>query len=181
MAKKKHTTKNIAPATVPFKPKDPQEFEEDEDEEEPDPRDNALHNALKLGTQGATLKRLTCVSELLDDKGALIELAETVAAGGSIETVEMRLGLPVGMMKGWLQNGRHDRDGPFHVFYKFYLTAAAEAKLNAEASLLSKNPAKWLETCDPIRQLQSSSPETGGEVVEVKAKSTVTYKEFPDE
>ena len=124
-----------------------------------------------------TLKRVTCITELLADQQSLVQIAESAALGASISTIEMQLGLPDGLLKGWLNNGKADREGPFHVFYRFYITACAEAKLAAESSLLRKNPAAWLERCDPLKQLNSQDKEEPPE--ETTIQSHVTYKEFP--
>lgn len=139
--------------------------------------DQLLNTALQLGTQGMTLKRVTCITELLADQDSLVQIAESAALGASISTIEMQLSLPDGLLKGWLNNGKADREGPFHVFYRFYITACAEAKLAAESSLLRKNPAAWLERCDPLNQLATQSKE---ETIEDNTiQSHVTYKEFP--
>lgn len=140
--------------------------------------ENALLNtALQLGTQGMTLKRVTCITELLADQESLVQIAESAALGASISTIEMQLGLPDGILKGWLNNGKADNEGPFHVFYRFYITACAEAKLAAESSLLRKNPAAWLERCDPLNQLNPQKEEEPKPTETVQ--SHVTYKEFP--
>ena len=139
--------------------------------------DHLLNTALQLGTQGMTLKRVTCITELLADKESLVQIAESAALGASISTIEMQLSLPDGLIKGWLNNGKADRDGPFHVFYRFYITACAEAKLTAESSLLRKNPAAWLERCDPLNQLNSQTQEEVND--DNTLQSHVTYKEFP--
>lgn len=136
-----------------------------------------LNTALQLGTQGMTLKRVTCITELLADQESLVQIAESAALGASISTIEMQLGLPESMLKGWLNNGKADREGPFHIFYRFYLTACAEAKLAAESSLLRKNPAAWLERCDPLNQLNQSKLENKEPISTIE--SHVTYKEFP--
>lgn len=139
--------------------------------------DQLLNTALQLGTQGMTLKRVTCITELLADQDSLVQIAESAALGASISTIEMQLSLPDGLLKGWLNNGKADSEGPFHVFYRFYITACAEAKLAAESSLLRKNPAAWLERCDPLNQLATQSKEET--IEENTIQSHVTYKEFP--
>jgi hypothetical protein len=66
------------------------------------PQDDVLTNAISLGMEGFTLRRITTISELLRDRETLLKIAEIVATGGSIHTVEMAVGLPVGMLKQWL-------------------------------------------------------------------------------
>lgn len=144
--------------------------------EVPESEDQLLNTALQLGTQGMTLKRVTCITELLADQDSLVQIAESAALGASIGTIEMQLGLPDGMLKGWLNNGKADSEGPFHVFYRFYITACAEAKLAAESSLLRKSPAAWLERCDVLAQLNPQKQEEPEPTNTVQ--SHVTYKEF---
>jgi len=147
------------------------------EKDEASSEDQLLNTALQLGTQGMTLKRVTCITELLADQDSLVQIAESAALGASISTIEMQLSLPDGLLKGWLNNGKADREGPFHVFYRFYITACAEAKLAAESSLLRKNPSAWLERCDPLVQLNSQTKEET--IEENTIQSHVTYKEFP--
>jgi hypothetical protein len=98
----------------------------------------------------------------------------------------MAVGLPVGMLKQWLHNGKMDRDGTeFKAFYKFYLAAASEARRAAEASLLMRNPGAWLDRCDPIAELTSHATQTDTiEADSVKTKedaqadSIAFYKDF---
>ena len=148
------------------------------------PEEDALTNALSLSMQGATLKRITTVMELLTDRDTCLQIAEIVGTGGSINTVEMAIGLPSGMLKQWLHIGKTDReDSPYNALYRFYLAAASEARRAAEASLLMKNPAGWLDRCDPLMQLEEASKEA--DTLEGKAKqketdSHVTYREFND-
>ncbi len=140
--------------------------------------ENALLNTCLLYPSDAAAERSS-----LDTGGArtlqesLVQIAESAALGASISTIEMQLGLPDGILKGWLNNGKADNEGPFHVFYRFYITACAEAKLAAESSLLRKNPAAWLERCDPLNQLNPQKEEEPKPTETVQ--SHVTYKEFP--
>lgn len=144
------------------------------------PEEDVLTNAISVGMQGLSLKRITNVSELLHDRETLLQIAEIVGTGGSIATVEMAIGLPPGLLKGWLANGKHDRDGShYNALYRFYLAAASEARRAAEASLLIKNPSAWLDRCDPLKQLEITEEPTPIETT-AKTTSSVLYKEFND-
>ena len=183
MAKVRKRTKRIIPNHV------------DDDQEHPstvplpynDVEDNTLQIALNIGTNGSILKRLTCINELLSDRESLIKVATLTAGGASIDTVEMSLGLPPGMLKAWLKNGKHDVEGPFREFYQFYLLASAEAKLAAESSLLVKNPAAWLDRIDPYTQLNSLEEGDAIQIAKVESSdktitshSGVQFKDFDE-
>ena len=145
--------------------------------------DDVLANAISLSTQGSTLKRITNIRELLHDRETLLKIAEVVATGGSINTAEMAVGLPPGLLKGWLRNGKYDQEGTdYHAFYRFYLAAASEARRAAEASLLMKNPAAWLDRCDPLKELeeadQTSKTVEGSATKKETTETHVEYREF---
>lgn len=146
MAKKKQTTKNV----------DPSKIEEDE-------LPSTLDRALAMGSEGIILKRVTDISELLDDEQSLITMVQTTASGGSIETVESRLGLPSGMLLGWLANGKSDteamRESLFATLYTLYRAALGEAQHAAELSLLAKSPAIWLDKVNPQRKIEDHAAE----------------------
>ena len=146
---------------------------------------DVLSNALTLSGGGHDLKRITNVVELLEDRETILHIAEIVGSGGSINTVEMAIGFPPGLLKQWLHLGKtDDPDSSFNVLYRFYLAASAEARLAAEASLLAKNPAQWLDRCDPLKQLeeeaQASSTIEGTAKPKESKDDTITYKEFND-
>lgn len=171
MAKKSRTTKKVEP------------------ESKPDPKTiSPLDHALRLtGPEGIMLTRITSVGELLNDREALADIAQRVATGASISTIEMVIGLPPGVMKGWLRNGKGAKDtDPYGVFYRFYLCAAAEAKQIAESSLLAKQPGKWLETCEPLHQLgirldgEESQTVQGKVIEQANATHKVAFKDFDD-
>lgn len=147
------------------------------------PEEDVLTNAISLGMQGHELRRITNVIELLSDRATLLQIAEIVSTGGSVETVEMATGLPPGLLKGWLKNGKTDREGSeYNALYRFYLAAASEARRAAEASLLMKNPSAWLDRCDPLKQLDViTEPEAINTTAKVKStddSSTVQYRDF---
>lgn len=146
---------------------------------------DVLSNALTLSGGGHDLKRITNVVELLEDRETLLKIAEIVGSGGSINTVEMATGLPPGLLKQWLHIGKtDDPSSHFNILYRYYLAASAEARLAAEASLLCKNPAQWLERCDPLKQLEEEAQESSTLEGKARAKEstndTITYKEFND-
>lgn len=116
-----------------------------------------LSTALSLSDMESQMKVLDTVEELLQDERALTTMVETCAQGGSIDSVEMMLGISPGMLERWLRNGQHDKDGPFRALYLFYTRASANARLMAEAALLSKNPDKWLEKVEVRSKLRESS------------------------
>lgn len=146
---KRKITKRIVPdhdEDHPWEPELPLPSNEPED---------PLSVALRIGTEGTLLKRIKTIDDLLNDTDSLIKVATLTAGGCSISTVEASLGLPPEMLKGWLKNGKADADGPFKVFFQFYLAASAEAKKAAESSLLLKNPGAWLDRIDPMNQLNT--------------------------
>ena len=155
--------------------------------QEPDPQTvSPLDHALRLsGPEGLSLTRITSVLELINVREAMTDIASRVCSGASISTIEMALGIPPGVMKGWLRNGKTAKpEDPYGAFYRFYLCAAAEAKQIAESQLLAKNPAKWLEQCEPLIQLGinydgDESKTVQGEVIEQKdATHKVQFKDF---
>ena len=143
----------------------------------PHPEEDVLLNAISLGSQGSMLKRLTNIHELLRDRETMLQIAEIVGTGGSIATVEMAVGLPPNMLKTWLDIGKTEsQDNEYNMFYRFYLAAASEARRAAEASLLMKSPAQWLDRCDPLKQLQDAAETT--EVITTTAKKQETHLEY---
>ena len=142
-----------------------------------DDKDNLLLNALAIGASGVVLKRITCVSDLLKDKESLIQIIELASTGASVVTIEIALGFPPGILAGWLKNGLDEQDGPFYAFRQLYLKSASVARHTAEAALLNKNPEKWLEKYDPLKDLNPDHTTT------IDAQSSpssthVEYKEF---
>lgn len=149
----------------------------------PPPEEDVLTNALSLAGGGHELKKISSILELLQDRQTMLEIAEVVSSGGSIETAEMKIGCPSGMLKQWLINGKTDPpDSHFNAFYRFYLAASSEARLAAEASLLSKSPEKWLDRCDPLKQIERELERTDTINSTAKPKESpdaqITYKEF---
>jgi hypothetical protein len=140
--------------------------------------EDVLSNALSLSILGSELRRITNVSELLHDRETLLKIAEVVAGGGSIHTAEMAIGIHPGMLKTWLQIGKTDaEDGLYRALYRFYLAAASEARRAAEASLLMRNPAKWLETCDPLNQLSAITNDVPLDGKAAKKKGKQSFSE----
>lgn len=122
----------------------------------PDTGNSILDDALSLSTMGIAVRGLKSITDLIHDRQSMLQTAEMLAAGGSVETIEMALGVDKGVIKGWLKIGKTERDGPYRAFYQFFLQASAEARLAAESSLLLKNPSSWLDRNDPIAMLEDS-------------------------
>lgn len=104
-----------------------------------------LDLALKRATDSDMIVRLTTISELLRDERALVEIAQAAATGASMKTIGMLIGLDEGVFEQWIANGKDDPNGEFRALYIFFRQAKAGAMLAAEASLLSRNPDKWLD------------------------------------
>lgn len=119
---------------------------------------NPLDEALSLPYSGESLRPLTSVDELLTNGEALTTLAEDVASGASIRSVELKLGLPDGLLKEWLNIGRTERQGPFRALYAYYMRASADARIGAESRLLVKNPLAWLEKFEASDELTREDP-----------------------
>lgn len=125
----------------------PRKSKEDQNKFDP------LNQALRIACQSEPITSITKIDDLLDNEQALNELAEAVSCGASIMSIGMLLGLEPGMLERWLLNGRTDRKGPFRIFYLFYRRAASNARMAAEAKLLSTNPDKWLAKYDVEKEL----------------------------
>lgn len=120
-----------------------------------DPRHvDQVDEALALTFSGQPFKALRTVTDLISDRDALESIAEYASSGASIDSIEMKLNLHDGVLKTWLQRGKQDRDGPYRMLYFFYMRASADARIGAEATLLSKNPDKWLEKIEASGQLR---------------------------
>lgn len=168
MAKKKVTTKRVDPKLKVVHPDDPpkpkrkrkttRKKKEPSLPEEPEP--DMLNHALMSVEAGTMLRRITDVNDLLNDPVSLQTIAQMVATGASTESVEAALGLHQGMLKGWIKNGKDNPESEFGIFRRFYTQAAATARHTAEAELLKRNPAAWLDRCDLLTHEAEAEPDT---------------------
>lgn len=156
MAKKRATKKVVEKPTRKPRTKEVKELS---DIPEAVITDNqTLKDAMMIACEGLSVRRLTCIADLLNDRDTLISIAEKAAAGASIDTISMMVGLDKTILKQWLKIGEKERQGPYRAFYEFYLKASAEARIAAEASLLIKNPAAWLDRCEALKQIEEYEP-----------------------
>lgn len=151
MAKKKPSRKK-----PPAKPKTTETIHVDTSSSQENAGNGDVDFALSLVNDGLTVPKITEITDLLADSKSMLVIAERVSIGASVKTVEMTLGLPTGLLAGWLKNGSDDienDESPYRLLFMFYRAAQAEAQTFAEASLLKKNPAAWLESMDVGAQL----------------------------
>jgi len=122
-----------------------------------EPKNNILETALSLHDIDGRMTTCDSITDLLQSEMMLNTLVETVSQGGSIESVEMSLGITDGLLENWLRLGKTDKTGPFRLLYLFYCRAASGTRLMAETALLAKNPDKWLEKIDVRNRLTKPS------------------------
>lgn len=161
--KKRETTKKIEPPSIP------------------ETDNQTLSDALAIACEGISVKRILSIGELLEDREAMVEILTKTATGASIDTVGMSLGMPQGVLKQWLKIGEKNGDGPYRAFFEFYMKASAEARIAAEASLLIKNPAVWLDRCEPLKNLNEYEGAIGEMVLDSPTRPTTKTSEMKED
>jgi len=151
----------------------------------PEIENELLRESFNHNTKGVTLKRVTSIDEFIADVDSVAKFIVSAEAGNSVQTIGAALGLPPNMLEQWLRNGAQDAsnsqsfNSAYSVLYMVFSQAVATARGTAETTLLQKNPAKWLETYDPMLKLVSNNPSvsSSGEPevpVEERAKGVIT-------
>jgi len=120
-----------------------------------------LSTALSIDMMGS-LTVLDSVTDLLKNPESLNTIVDYCSQGGSIESIEMALGIEDGLLEQWLRLGKVERDGPYRALYLFYSKASAGVRLMAETALLAKSPEKWLEKIEPRNRLRQQPTNSSG-------------------
>lgn len=139
-----------------------------------EPVNKALETALSLHDIDSRMTTCDSITDLIQSEAMLNTLVEIVSQGGSLESVEMALGITDGLLENWLRLGKTDKEGPFRILYLFYSRAASGTRLMAETALLAKNPDKWLEKVDirnRLSQPSESTPVPGTGVIKKQPES----------
>lgn len=140
-----------------------------------------LDLALILGSDSEPIQRLQTIDEVLSSQPALTRIAETLSNGGSITSAEMVLGMLPGVLRQWCKNGENDIEGPFRMFFLFCRQASGKARMNAEISLLLKNPSAWLDKVELTSELAKENENDPIGHIPQKPNANLNYLEVDDD
>lgn len=130
-----------------------------------------VDSALSMVSFGPPIDPIITINDLMKSAETLKTIAESATVGASITTIEMQLGLPEDMLKNWLRIGKDEPSGPFFLFYAFFTRAQANARIAAEARVLTTNPLKWLEMNNLKTQLKTDNEQQHGVVPGIVSKA----------
>lgn len=100
------------------------------------------------------------IAELMQSPDKLAVMEDLASTGASLSVIEAKLCMKEGQLTRWLVKGKEKKRSIYHRFYMMFRSWAADSVLAAQQSLITKNPAKWLDTNSTGRvvEKQSKSP-----------------------
>jgi hypothetical protein len=118
---------------------------------------------------------MAAIHDLLGDEVRMSILQELAETGASIGTIEAKLEMSPGKLKGWLDKGKVKPRSPYRHLYLKFRSFAAEARATAEAQQLTKAPTSWLERNSSARVVEDTGDSSQAPALLGQAASNIQH------